>query len=403
MLTPTQSTSQIPIKTLNLEEATQRRQIYLDRLFAEDLPAFKKWGEGKKSVDIETMKTHMNELFLVNQLIEDRKEKELQKKTCCLGFRHVSAITAIILGLQLVAWIGVGSYSIYEVTRAPTNSTSEECRRRSLGEVVVSVIEVFLTVVVVTFIKAINDDYDNFKLLTTVSRIEQQEEKHFQQLLLSLDEFKEKKKKEQFSHCVHCYDRMPEGEIKNGLLPRYQLLSLMIQMLPDEDPVKQKFLELEAFAFEISKQEKKKKTSHSNRKKAHLPFDPSMKTHSESSSDEGSPIIGKKFEGEKFSASFVVPKKIQLHKEGAKNTHISPSLELYEEFADLDTGKAKRHFEAQWAAIERDLKIEIYQINLGRGWMDNEGNIARTPEALPNFVPQRDLKSDLKVVVDNTL
>ncbi len=401
------------IQAYTLSEATHRREALLDRLFNRDLPALNRFFAGeKKAVDTEAIAGRVNELRLVNQVIEQRKQENLQQRTCCMNFKAVKATTWVILGLEIAAWLGLSIYSIYDVA---TDTTGQR-KARNITEIVVTITALFLTAVVGGFIKAIDDDIDKFRMLAQVSRIEQQGEKHFQELLQAFNDYKDHKEKPQLSRCIHCFDRLPEGKIRTQIPPRDQWIATMIQMLPEDHPVKRKFAELEAAAMAIFEMQEDEvgspiaaaSTPVHKHGAAHLievddtpssEDDGSLhlkskqaapqKGSSASSTSGLSPAHNRKFKGEKLPGWLTVPKKIKML---PKSMDSSPSPAMLEtihlEPQYPSAHIAKRRFQKEWTALERDLACTLNCVNLGTVWFDRDAHVAENLDALPNFIPE---------------
>ncbi len=405
----------VSVNNLTLEQATQRRDILLGQIMGHDLKDLNEAVHGgSKQIDADAMKQRIFELRRVNAQIEKQKQENLDEKSCCWSFKKVQTSTWFVMGTQFFAWLLVGGFAIWDIATSDT----DQRRGRSIAEVVITIAALFLTAVVCGVIRGVEDDADRFRLFARISKIEKQGEDHFQIFLEKLEEFKKEKTKEKFSTCIHYYDRLPEDGYRTRIPSRDHWVSLMIQMLPDDHPIKAKFLEFQAVAMKIFELEDVESPSPKGFK-LHKKASPAMieiadedsdegsmkikgKTHkperktyqdSHDTSSEESPTVKRKFKGEKAPMASIpswvkVPEKIKLI---SVDTDKSDGKELFESIADQPKPAflVRHQFKEQWRDMEEDLGIKLNCVQMGEYSIDKDGYIADRIDQLPNFVPVR--------------
>ncbi|ADI38315.1 hypothetical protein [Waddlia chondrophila] len=342
--------------SMPIQQIISRREDVIKSINSEVQALNRQFRRNALELDTDKIQELFQDLKEINQNIEARKnEFEFKRKRgrCC-GLQGVSTVTWISIGVEFLAAIllGIGEITSLVASQKLDDKISDlekSCNTTissaeidaieglSITQIVIIVLAAGLLVPLAGAVKQINNDKDKAHLLMEILEIKEQG-KEIRDFLTSFQQFKhsvspknsipEQTQQESFSHCVHCLDHLPEKGFREHIPSRDHWISLMVQLLPEDHPIKEQLRKMRDAALS---QVQPESTS-----------DDEKEEETDSSSSPR-----RKFRGERMTFSYLR----------------TPRIESSDPIQILDT-KFKKKYQKKWFALEESLGIHLHCVQL---------------------------------------
>lgn len=356
--------------SMSLNEVVRRREVVMHNINDEVKALNRQFRKEPLMLDTDRIEGLFNELKDINKSIEIKRATfggDGERRGCC-GIRNVKNLTWVTIGVQflIAALLGAGEVANFIITQKvddqisdlehtcnTTLPTTEVSAIRSLGiaRIVVVVIAAGLLVPLVGAIKDIDSDRDKAHLLMQISQIKEQGNE-IRDFLASFKKFKRdtspeshtpgEEMQDSLAHCVRCLDHLPEEGFREHIPSKDHWISLMVQLLPEDHPIKLQLMEMRDAALSKAKPKSSKPISVSTSSDL-----ASLKSDEEydDKSFESSPSPRRKFRGEKMAMPKLGSKLIESDSE---------SLDIID-----------HKFQRRWKSLEKKLGTTLNCIQFG--------------------------------------
>ena len=377
---------------MSIGEIVTHRQQVLQNINVEVNRLNRQFIENPMHLDTETINSLFSNLKEINKSIETKKQEviESEPRKCCgpCNFPGVKKVTWITIGIEFIACalIGAGEIINFVLTQNVANQisdieqeynitvpTSEVDALKGLGiaRIVFVVIAAGVLVPLISAVREIDNDKDKMELLMRVSELKEQGEeiqdflssfKVFKDSVKSDEEIPRRQQQESFTQCVNCLDRLPERGFKDKIPSRDHWISLMVQLLPEDHPIKIQLREMRDAALE--QLEPKNGSAKHKHKRAQAKDSSSSDKFDDESSSSDSPSPRRKFRGERMPA---------------RSTHLlerrdSPVLH---EVVQVQSKRFVREYQVRWSELEGQIGVRLNRVQLDNVGISRDASIAQ--------------------------
>lgn len=374
---------------MTIAEVVAHRQQVLQKINTEVATLNRQFIENPMKLDTETINNLFENLKDINKTIETKKEQAIapREKRCCrtCPLPGVKKVTWLTIGIEFATGVLLAAREVVNLVltdkvnsqisdleqacnmTAPTTEVAA-MKGLSITSLVIIVLATGILVPLVSAIREIDNDNDKLELLLRVSELKEQGEE-IRAFLQSFQEYKEKVhrdadasrklQQQSFSQCVQCLDKLPDSDFKNRIPSRDHWISLMVQLLPDDHPIKIQLREMRDAALD-QLERKKPKSSDSKKEQAKLV---ESSDEDNSSSSDSSPSPRRKFRGEKMPASRVA----RLER---RNTP------LLNDVVQATGNRFQQHYQARWRDLETQVGVRLDRIQLDNFGFDRDATLA---------------------------
>jgi hypothetical protein len=375
---------------MSVADIVAHRQTVLEAINHEVDKMNLQFQKNPMKLDTDTINSLFANLKAINETIAARKEKLTHERSCC-GLGAVKTITWIAIGLEFLtcALLSAGEITnlvlenkvgdhVQDLERTCNASMPagelKAMQALTVTKLVLVVMATGILIPLVSTIREIDKDQDRMELLMRMSEIKDQGDEikafldSFREFKNTLDSKTEGKEKEQqkFTNCVQQLDRL--GEFRERIPSRDHWISLMVQLLPEDHPIKTQLREMRDAALDAlhtqdsPAQEKKSKK-------------PKRRHHAKASSSDSKgylsddsrtpPLPNSKFRGEKLPViSFdhpVIPSRDRLQ---------------LSEPTQVPNKRFRREFIEHWERLEQTIGIRMDRIQLDGIGIDRRVTLA---------------------------
>ncbi len=335
---------------LPISQIILRREELLHTINKEVETLNRQFQDNPLKIEADTIKQLFDNLQEINSSLESRKREHLEeRKKNCFGAKKT---TWAVFGLGIVSMAITATISIYNLSTG-----KEEDQPKNIALLSASIFGIFLQSVLGPLIQNIDQDNDFNKTLVRISEVKQQGE-DLKEFIKSFVEFKESLQKSKYStplvqssglaKCIRKLDQI-DDDLKTKIPPHDLWVSHMIQILPEDHPLKKLTNELKEETVEALRKSKGSSSTlpskhHKHHKKSH---------HSS------------EFEGEKLPFSAITS--LELPKE-----------KLFENTASVHL-KSKKYVEkltSYWSKIEKELGTQITCLQVDDIGINRDGQVA---------------------------
>lgn len=379
--------------TMSIAEVVTHRQRVLQKINTEVAALNRQFIENPMKLETDTISNLFKSLKDINKSIESKKERAIeprQRRCGCCPLPGVSKVTWITIGLEFVAGFLLAAREVVNLilTEQVDNQIAEleqacnmtvpsseiaAMKGLSYTSLVIVIIATGILIPLVGAVREIDNDKDKMELLLKVSELKEQGEE-IRAFLQSFQQYKDtvradedtpkRTQQESFSQCVQCLDRLPDRGFKEIIPSRDHWISLMVQLLPNDHPIKIQLREMRDAALAQLDRKQTGSSHHSGSSLKIVASSEDDEDDDESTSSDTS-SFGDKFRGEK-RATFTV-KRLER-----RNTPI-----LHEPVKA--TGQRfQSQYQDRWRALESQVGVRLDRIQLDNMGFTRDATLAPT-------------------------